>query len=340
MKNNVKRNSIILLFITAIILIYILKDNFTETFAIIFKSNPLFLLASVLCYLIYVFIESLVLKTIVNQFNSQYSFKKSINLMIMTQFFNGITPFSGGGQPLQVYELSKEDVKPVDGTLVVVERFFVSQTAVITFTVLAIILTLLFPHLRLDKTLYFLADLGLILNVIVMLLIYFLCINKKMNKKIIGFIVKLLSKIKIVKHLDETINKWEIICNEYYDGYQELKKNKGVFKKSLCLHLLCLLFFFSTSFFVFKSFGINIAYLDALVISVLIFIVGSYVPIPGGSGGIEYAFIGFYNSFIDPSLVLSGLVLWRFIYYYFPVLIGGIIFNIRNFKMKVKGETK
>jgi hypothetical protein len=64
------------------------------------------------------------------------------------------------------------------------------------------------------------------------------------------------------------------------------------------------------------------------IISTYIFIVGSYIPIPGGTGGVEYSFLTFFKGFTTTGALTSGLIVWRFITYYAPVAIGGIVFNL------------
>jgi uncharacterized membrane protein YbhN (UPF0104 family) len=58
-------------------------------------------------------------------------------------------------------------------------------------------------------------------------------------------------------------------------------------------------------------------------------LIGAFVPIPGGSGGIEYAFVAFFGFYITGSTLMAMLLIWRFITYYLSLLIGGlvIIFN-------------
>ena len=106
----IKFRSIIILLITIFLFWYILKDNFVKSIDLIASSNKWLILLSILTYIVYFIIEAYLLKLLIDKLCKKYSFKKVIELNIMTKFFNGITPFSLGGQPLQVYELSKNKV--------------------------------------------------------------------------------------------------------------------------------------------------------------------------------------------------------------------------------------
>ena len=57
---------------------------------------------------------------------------------------------------------------------------------------------------------------------------------------------------------------------------------------------------------------------------------GSFVPIPGASGGIEFGFMQFYGNFITGSSLTAVLIVWRFITYYFPMIVGALVFSLEK----------
>jgi len=84
--------------------------------------------------------------------------------------------------------------------------------------------------------------------------------------------------------------------------------------------------FYLIPFFVFKSFdlNINIGIFEVIVCSSFTLLIGNFVPIPGGSGGIEFGFMQFFSSFVSNSILASALIIWRFITYYLGIIVGGI----------------
>ena len=62
--------------------------------------------------------------------------------------------------------------------------------------------------------------------------------------------------------------------------------------------------------------------------SAYVLLIGAFVPIPGGSGGIEYGFLAFFGNFLSKSRLSAVLLIWRFITYYMPMIIGAIAFNL------------
>lgn len=99
-----------------------------------------------------------------------------------------------------------------------------------------------------------------------------------------------------------------------------------LFFKSFLYCLLALIIFYTIPFFVFLSFDSSLAISIPKIItaSAFVLIIGNFVPIPGGSGGIEYGFLKFFGAFVSNSILLSALIVWRFITYYLGIIIGGI----------------
>ena len=67
-----------------------------------------------------------------------------------------------------------------------------------------------------------------------------------------------------------------------------------------------------------------------IIASAYVMLIGAFVPIPGGSGGIELAFANFFGFFITGSTLMALLLIWRFITYYFTIIIGGIVLISRR----------
>lgn len=323
-------NTIILFCLTIGLIYYLFRDRFFDIINILSSANFWYILLVFVVFAISFVLEALVLKIIINKYDKKYSLGKVLKLNIFTKFFNGITPFSTGGQPLQVYELKKDGISPINGTAIIVENFIVFQTVVVVMGIISLILNSIFHIVHVDSVVYLVSIVGYVVNFILLILLFLICINKNVNKKIVRFIINILSKIKIVKNKDKQIEKWDGFCNDYYEGYRRLIKDKKNVILCLVIEFIAMIILFSMPLFVIYSlnykFDYNIVYI--LVLSVYIYFGGSYIPIPGGTGGVEYAFLGFYTYYIESSYLFSCLIIWRFFYYYFPVLVGAIGYNV------------
>ena len=68
----------------------------------------------------------------------------------------------------------------------------------------------------------------------------------------------------------------------------------------------------------------------SIVASAYVMLMGSFVPIPGGSGGLEYGFIAFFGNFLVGSKLTAIMLIWRFITYYLGMIVGAIAMNIKE----------
>lgn len=332
MKKN-KLNGIILILITLVLLFFILKDNFLSTLKIISNLNLLLFIAGICLYVLVFLLEGIVSMYLVKEYKRSYSFRDAFSLSLILRFFNGITPFSTGGRPLQVYELKKRGVRVVDGTNVIVQNFIIFQIALIIFASLSMILNFIFKIFPTTGFLSNMTFLGFGINFILLALALLFSISKNLNKKIIKSVIKFLHKIKIVKNPEHQINKWEDHCMDYYNAFNDFKYKKKLIIKCVSIQILSLLVFYSVIMCVFIALGLRVTDPLAMIIaSNFVFMVGGYVPLPGGSGGIEYLFLRYFSKYASGAELSSALIIWRFTTYYLPTLVGGIAFNIQNKK--------
>lgn len=336
---DLKKDGIILCIITAIVLFFALKDNFTSVIDLLLKANFLFIAIALLMEFFTIFFQSLSFYQIIKSYKSDYKFLKVLKLMIVTKFFNGITPFSTGGQPLQIYMLNKEGIRLTKATNMIIQNFILYQLALVTYGVIAIFLNYKFHLFSRAPVLRKLILLGFIINTAVVALLAIISFSNKFNKFCVNKGIFILDKLHLIKDKKVQEEKWEEKCNDFHKGATYLLENKMLCLKGYLYNMLSLTSNYIIPLFVMwalaKTTNIpNINPMTVIVSSAYILIIGSFVPIPGASGGIEFGYIQFFGNFVSGSLLTASLLIWRFITYYLPMLIGGIIFNIH------KGETK
>ena len=138
MKNN-KRNFILILALTIIVLYFALKDNFAEKIKYLISFDIKWLIVAFILILSYWFLKGLVLYYCTKKVYKDYKEKQGILLMITTQFFHAITPFSAGGQPWQIYKLKKDGLSLGQSSNVIIQDFIAYQIALVLLGAIAII---------------------------------------------------------------------------------------------------------------------------------------------------------------------------------------------------------
>ena len=329
--DNLKKNTILLLIITLIVLYIILKDDFYDIVNILQNLDIKFILLAILFFFLSITIKGYVNYKIIND-KEKVSLKEAIKHNLITQFFNGITPFSTGGQPMEIYMLTEHGISVSKATNQTVQSFIFYQIALVICGVLAVLYNFIFhifPKVTLLKHLVFL---GFIINIAVVIILLLISYSKVITNKIGNIIIKILKKLRI-KSDEKKIKK---VFDEYYEGFQEIKSRKGLFPMGILLNIASLLCLYIVPLFILYSMkdftSINV--LETVTASAYVYIIGAFVPIPGASGGIEYGFTQIFGNFIYSNKLSATLLLWRFITYFVGMIVGGIVFNIEKKEKK------
>jgi hypothetical protein len=253
---------------------------------------------------------------------------------IITQFFNGVTPFATGGEPMQVYMLTKSGVKVANATNIIVQEFIMYQIALVIIGFLALLLNFKYNVCSVTPILGNLIIIGFIINIFIGLFLLFVSFSKRFSGFVVKMGLKIGTKLKIIKNVEKTTNSWNEKLEEYNESGTLLKQNKSLFLNCVLLNFASLIIFYMIPYFVFLSLGYDIGFLQVFVSSAFILLIGNFVPIPGGSGGIEFGFLEFFKTFLPSGPLKSGLIIWRGITYYLGIIVGGISFGF--FKGDVK----
>ncbi len=329
MKNN-KRNFIIILILTLLVLYLALKDNFQEKVKYLFSFDIKWLLIAFSLILSYWFLKGLVLYFCSKKVYDKYSVKQGILLMITTQFFHAITPFSSGGQPWQIYKLKKDGLSLGQSSNVIIQDFIAYQIALVLLGAIAIISNYRFHLFPASVILKKLVILGFTINTLVVIFLFLVAFSKKWNKKLIDGSINILYKLKIVKNKEEKLNKSEEFINNFHESAVILFKDKLNVFKIILLNFIALIGQYLIPFALLMGLGIYLNPLKVIVTSAYVMLIGSMMPIPGGTGGLEYSFISFFKNFITEPILSSVMIAWRIVTYYFGILIGGLTLSFNK----------
>lgn len=319
-----KLNIILLVIISFVVLFFSLKDNFSDAINYFIRLNYFWIIIAIFFYLLNVFFQSLSQFRFLREVKEDYTFLSCFKLMIMAMFFNGITPFSSGGQPFEVYLLNKEGIKVSDSANALLQNFITYQFSLIFIGTLALVLNSFLNIIPSNLVLKNVVIIGYIINVTVMLIIILFSRGKKLNTKIFTKVFNFIFKLKIIKNREEKKIKAEKLLDDFYNSTAIMKNNFKNTLLSIFYNILSLVCLYIIPVFVFLALNKNMSFRDSFVASAYTFLIGSFVPIPGGSGGLEYAFIDFFKSFYKGGLLSASMLLWRLITYYVGIIIGGI----------------
>ena len=333
MKKNRILNYVGLIILTIVVLYFSLRNDFDRIVNEILNINPLFLLLSLFLIFSYWFFRAVVLKNFVSKFKNNFKLFDAFRVHMSTIFFDQVTPFASGGQPYQIYKLTKEEKLPVSSsTNIVFQTFIVYQIAFLFLTTLAFLYNLIFRIYPINPVLKSLVTLGFIVNLVVGIVMFSVAFLEKFNNFLIGLGIKILFKLKIIKDKEKQEQKWRENTKQFHDSALFLLKDKKNFIKGILLNILSILSIYIIPIVIFYGLGINgeITGIETLVTAAYVTLMGSYIPLPGGTGGLEYGFLVFFGCFINEPKLTASMIIWRFITYYLGIIIGAIFINIRK----------
>lgn len=327
-------NFLLIAIVLAIVLYFSLKDNYQEIISTIFKMNYLWILVAILFLIIYRLCTSLGHYYIIKANNGKVSYLKCFQINLMILFFHGVTPFAGGGQPMEIYFLHKEGISVTKATNITLQNFIVYQIALILTGLFALIYNRIFNVFPNDNLIKYLVVLGFLINTLVLVVTFILSFGKKTNKFIIEKGIHFLTKIKIIKDEQKVQDKCQKYLQSFHDNAMELKKNKKIVAFTVLINILGLITLYSMPYPILRGMNVNINILKVVTAIAYVMIIGSFVPIPGGTGGIEYSFIFFFQYLISGSILHAAMLVWRLISYYLGMIFGAIALSLYRKKEK------
>lgn len=341
MKNKIQSKSknlnfILILLLTIGVLYFSLKDNFNEVVHHFLNLNWFWLIIGFILVIGYWYFSSLSMYLIAKKFEDKINFKPIFRLNVITHFFNGITPFASGGQPYQVYALKKEKINIVDSTNICVQNFVAYQLALVILGTLAIILNNIFNLFPDVKVLKLFVLIGYLVNLSVAVGLFSISFTQKFNRFVLKLIINLGYKLKIVKDKEETIERFNSHVSRFHKSTKLLLKDKKNLIKIVLYNLMGLICNYSVPLAVlysmgdFTSFNLYIC----IIASAYVMIIGAFIPLPGGTGGLEYSFMAFFGNFVSDGKLTVLMLVWRFITYYFGMIAGAVVLNFSRRKEK------
>lgn len=288
--------------------------------------NWLFLIIAFAAIVVYWMLESTCMQLICNSMFKGFSFIKTNIVTVIGQYFNCITPLSSGGQPMQAYYYSRFGLPAHYSLPMLLCRFIVYQ---LTMTVYAIIvLVLRFNYFTDDlRPIMYLVAIGFAGGFLLIAMLFSLAFAKNSVIKVTRWAIQLAGRIGVLKKPDETLASATASLEESYEGIRFLLREPALLIKVSLVTFVQLTVYFSMSWLIFAGFGLESNdYFTVVSCQAFIYLIASFVPLPGAVGAAEGSYIVFFNYvYSDPSIVALSTFIWRFFTFYLPIVLGMVL---------------
>lgn len=244
------------------------------------------------------------------------------------RYYDYITPLGSGGQPFQIYYLTNRGVKASSATAIPFAKYIVQQ---IVFAFIALFLLLgsvtflksTFTGATGSTIVSVASWIGFAFNCFMVFIIILLSSSRLGHKLVIG-ILKLLKKIRIVKNYDKYYNKLIKLVEEYQRTIKFFVKSPKLLLSMVLFSALALVLEYSAPFLIYCAFGNPPSldmWLQIMIVSLMIQLAISFIPLPGGSGAAELSFAAMFSALMSAD-TFWAMMIWRFVTYYAFIIQG------------------
>ncbi len=312
--------------LTVCLLITVLSfGDLVEIFGQLKTVDVKYILIAAACVLVYAVLYPLTTCILAKAQKLKVGFGTTYSIGMTEHFFNGITPFATGGQPFQVYAFTKAKVKASDATGLLMMNFIIFMMVTNGYALASLFY---YSRFATELSIQILAIIGFTMNFSVLAFLIALATSKRLGRGLLK-LAGLLCKIKpIGKLFGSKIPELEAYIERAQAGFKGLFKKAWAFVVCLLIKIVTMGAFYATTFFILRALHIAVDYTDIFFI-----ICGSsfaittvvFIPTPGSSGGIEFAFQRVFAGLAGgaaAAVSYSGMLIWRLLSYYMMLVIS------------------
>ena len=333
-KSNLKMTRNLVLFIGLIVFTFwfIFKDqDLNELISTIKSADIKFILIAALLMLLVYIMESINVRSILVALGEKkFNIFKALKFTFIGTFFSAITPAATGGQPVEIYYMTKDNIKPANGTMAMLIQLCGFQISTLS---LSIICGILNPQMLSDGIIWFYI-LGIGINGFALILMFIAIFSDNLTKRFINFNIKMMKKFKI-KNIKKIQEKFTEGINQYSKNAEFIKKNKLEFIKAVMRVFVQITIYHSIPYFIYRSFGLDeFSYFQLFSMQAILYTTVSGIPLPGSIGISETLFLKLYGTVFGTTLLSGAMLLYRFVSFYFYIIICAIVVVYNAIKTK------
>ena len=322
---DILKSCILFISLISITFFILFKDNSIGNIIDSLKSvNLIYVFLGMVCMFLFICCEGINIRRMLKLFNYNISLLKGLKYSFVGFFFSSITPSSSGGQPMQVYYMSKDDIKFSHSSLILLIELASFQFVTITISIIAFLANYDFI-ISLNTGIKILIFVGIIFNFIIFCFIVLAIFSKEFINRITNIFFKVINKIKFI----DSIRLMDIVekeVNQYREGARFIKNNKSIVMKVVLTTFAQICFLYSVTFFVYKAFNLSdFSFFTIFSMQSILFIAVSAIPLPGAVGSSEGGFLTLFKTLFPSGTLSSAMLLSRGISFYSFVIISGSI---------------
>lgn len=319
--------------ILSIVAILSFNKSFSIQEFLSFLKNASFLwiFLAFLSVFFYILCEGLSLVEICKSFDYKKKKRDGFFYSAADIYFSAITPSASGGQPASAYFMAKDGM-PIP----IITVALLYTLLMYSLSIIVLVLVFFFIHPSTFFTFSFLAKvfilIGFFFQLILIFFFYALLYKKELLNKICNKVFKLLTKLHLIKNVEEKLHS---TMQKYQEASLMIKEKKKVLLRVFLLNLGQRIFQIATVVFVFLA--TNGSLKDAFFVGAIesLVIIGAYcAPIPGAIGVTDYLMLNGFKNMMTATDAVNLELLSRGISFYCCIFICGVAVLVKYWLLK------
>ena len=273
--------------------------------------------------------------------------RMGMKVAFLGKFYDSVTPFSTGGQPMQIYYLNKKGLSGGTSSAVVLTKYFVWMLCWLLVSLLLMACNTAVLD-GLDNTtrilLLTLGWVGLGINMLLPLMIFLFAVVPKFANKLASLIVGAGCKIKIVKDKEKTLAKANKIVSDFRSTFKIISRRPLLFIVLVVLSITEIFLNYTLPYFMMRTFsGITSTDISTLIavtaLNTYVTFGVALIPTPGNTGATEGISALAFSMFVTGTVQFWSMFTWRFSVYYIYIVIG-LCLTVYEFIRKIYRANK
>jgi uncharacterized protein (TIRG00374 family) len=307
----------------------------------ILSTNWYYLLIALLMLSGFYMFKALKLSAMCKSMTGKFHFKTCLETAICGIYYNNVTPFAVGGQPFEIYHLSKHGVHGGVASSLPIATYFLNQIA---FVIMGFVFVYMYTSNKLGipsemigvmpAILNVAAIIGLSFSLVMPVIIILFSLMPRFTSKLVALVLHIGNKLHIIKNPKTTAMKTYKTVIHNSRCIKKIASRPIVFISTFLMSFLEHICGTSIAYFVLCFFGFNwgggmIEWLQVMQLCVLINVAISIIPTPGNAGAADLSFYLLFKTGLGLSggtkvsgYAFPAMIVWRIFSFYSTIIIG------------------
>lgn len=309
---------VLLLFVIAL-LTY--RDSLLDILKGITEVTPSNITVSVLLASLFFIMEGSIIYKMAVGIVPSYQLKYGIATAYRCEFYRLIT-FGSGTGIAEIHYLHKKGIEPAVGTGISILQFVMKKIGVAILGMIGFILLCCFPDTRaLVREYAAFLIIGCIITAVIVIFLFSIILSNNIRTFVIWIIDKISVKLPAFTEKAASLKEQVNLLNE--SGHTFFRQ-KHTLIQIVLFNLIKLTAIYCIPAYLLPG-KCNTGFAECAALMAVVYLLAGVIPAPSGIGSLEFVYLLFFGVLAEPGITVSTLLVFRFVTWILPFIVGGIL---------------